>query len=156
MRMISAHFSEEEATFSDTAIRLGIDNTPDAETRARIEDAAQGLESVRDFLGFAIRVSSWFRCLLLNRAIRSKDTSAHTLGWAIDFTCPLFGTPRAVAEALITSGIPFDQIILEGVSLSAPDGAWVHISFDPKSRGEILTMLRSGGTIQYRKGLVRV
>lgn len=144
MTQLSPHFSLEEMTFSQTAARRGIDNTPPEGVRQRLETTAARMEGVRRALGEKpIRVSSGYRSPALNDAIGGSDTSAHTLGWAVDFTCPGFGTPLQVAKALAESGIPFDQLIHE-------HGSWVHISFDPRGRQQLLTIDRKG----VRQGLL--
>jgi zinc D-Ala-D-Ala carboxypeptidase len=73
---VTPHFTLEELIFSNTAVRLDIDNTPDEEALKNLQILAEGLEHVRTKLnGNAIRISSGYRCLPLNRALRSKDTS---------------------------------------------------------------------------------
>lgn len=145
---LTNNFTLEEATFSQAATRLNINNQPDAETLANMEQAAEGMEQVRDLLGHSIHVNSWLRVLRLNRAIGSKDTSDHVKGWAIDFTCPKFGTPLEVCRAIYESGISFSQLIFEGT--------WVHISFNPASihKREVLTAkFDSKGRASYMRGL---
>ena len=142
---LSDHFTLAEATLSQTATRIGIDNTPDEGTIHNMRLASAGMEQVRYFLGHSINVNSWFRCLRLNRAIGSKDSSAHVQGWAIDFTCPAFGTPLEICKEIIASGIEFDQLIYEGT--------WVHISFHPAMRGQVLTAEFNNGITRYKKGL---
>lgn len=143
---LSPHFTLAEAIASNTAIRLSIDNTPSSTVIANMTKSALQLEKVRTLLAAPIVVSSWFRCLLLNRAIGSGDSSAHRQGWAIDFTCQAFGTPKQVADAIIKSGIKFDQLIWEG--------SWVHISFAPTMRGQILTaVFRAGKRTTYLPGI---
>lgn len=131
MTKLSPHFTLEEATFSETATRRGIDNTPTEIVKANMVNAAEQMERVRSLLGCPVTISSWFRCLLLNRAIGSSDTSDHRNGWAIDFIAPKFGTPKEVCKKIAASSIKFDQLIFEGT--------WVHISFGPKMRQQILT-----------------
>lgn len=152
---LSENFTLEEATFSETAIRKGIKNVPDATQLENMRKAAVGMEQVRSILGTPVLVSSWLRVLRLNRAIGSKDTSDHVEGWAIDFRSPKFGTPRLICERLkACSDLRFDQLILEGVSKQDPNGRWVHISFDPKMRGQVLTMhIDSKGKQTYTVGL---
>jgi hypothetical protein len=124
MTPLSAHFSLEEATVSQTAARLGIDNTPPAPIIANMKEAALQMELVRMELNSnAIHVSSWFRCPALNKAVGSKPTSAHITGLAIDFTCPTFGPPERIVTRLLASKLNFDQVIVEY-------DRWVHISFD--------------------------
>jgi len=122
---LSPHFTLQELVRSDTAARLGIDNTPPELVREQLQRTALALEAVRVRLGGApITISSGYRSLALNRALRSKDTSQHVLGQAVDFIAPRFGSPRAVVDALKDSEVPYDQLILEF-------GRWVHISFKP-------------------------
>ena len=151
---LTEHFNLEEFTFSQDADRNGINNTPSEAIIERLKTVASQLEHIRTLLnGLPIHVSSGYRCLALNRSIGSKDTSAHVLGWAVDFSCPAFGTPKEVAKRISESGMKYDQLICEGVSKIKPQGAWVHISFDPKMRNELLTMRTVGGIQSYTKGL---
>ena len=92
---LSPHFTLEELTFSETASRLGIDNTPSDEL---IEHAKQylvpGLERVRVFLDQPIHVNSGYRSVELNAAVPgSSNTSQHTKFEAGDLTCQDYGTP---------------------------------------------------------------
>lgn len=143
---LSTHFTLEEFCFSQTATRLGIKNVPDDKTITNLKAVAKQLEFIRNTLGeLPIRISSGYRCLALNRAIGSGDSSAHVLGWAVDFTCASFGTPTEVAKKILEAGYKFDQLIDEGT--------WVHISFDPKMRGDVLTAKFVAGKAMYTKGL---
>lgn len=132
---LSEHFTLEEAIFSDTAIRLGINNQPSPEQLQNIKIAAQGMETIRKLLGKPIKVNSWLRLPALNQAIGGAAKSSHMDGWAIDFTCPAFGDPYSVAKALKESNIQVDQVIHEY-------GRWVHASFAPEMRGQFLTIFK--------------
>lgn len=150
MVLLSTHFSLEEATISQTADRLGIDNSsPSPEIITNAARIAVKLEKVRIVLGEKpINVSSWIRCLGLNRALRSKDDSQHILGEAVDFISPQFGTPLQICKQLIKERvlIGWDQLILEH--------SWVHISWksipNAVQRGQVLSLLSTGG---YANGL---
>lgn len=131
MSKISDFFTLEELTGSEYAARHGIDNTPSDEVVAKLADTAKEMDKVRRLLGRPIFVSSGYRCLKLNRALNSKDTSQHIKGEAIDFTCPGFGTPQQVFDKVRLSCIEFDQLIVEC-------GRWVHISFSQKNRRQCL------------------
>lgn len=142
----SEHFSLDELTASETALRKGIDNTPPPAVTERLRMLAATLEQVRSLLGNnSIRISSGYRCLELNRAIGSGDLSAHVLGYAVDFTCPKFGTPKEVANKIAESPIKFDQLIYEGT--------WIHLSVDPRNRREVLTAHFGKGKTSYTKGI---
>lgn len=119
---LSKHFSLEELTQSDTAVRLGIDNTPSEEVIDNLKFLSEKLEDVRVLLRSPMLVSSGFRSLSLNRHLGSRDTSSHVKGLAVDFISPSFGNPEAVVKAIVESDIQYDQVILEF-------NRWVHISF---------------------------
>lgn len=141
---LTDHFTLEEMTQSDTATRLGIDNTPTKEALTNLKTLAEGLEHVRTKLnGNSIRVSSGYRSLGLNRTLRSKDTSHHVMGLAADFTCPRFGNVDDVMRTISESGIEFEQLIKEFDS-------WIHISFPPvgtKAKRQLLVIDRNGTRI---------
>lgn len=145
---LSEHFSYEEAIASDTADRYDIDNTPDSAQLEVMLKTAVKMEKVRASLGNkSIHVNSWFRNLQLNRALKSKDSSQHLKGEAVDFICPSFGTPLQICKKLMQDQIliGFDQLILEHT--------WVHISFsilNGKPRGQVVSLLSNGG---YAPGL---
>jgi hypothetical protein len=143
---LSKNFKLNEFTTSQTATRKGIDNTAPAPIIERLRMLANTLEQVRNLLGDnSIRISSGYRCLALNRAIGSGDTSAHVQGYAVDFTCPNFGTPKEVANKIAQSDIKFDQLIYEGT--------WIHLSVDPRNRRDVLTANFKGGKATYTKGI---
>ena len=135
MTNLSEHFTLEEATFSDTAVRQGINNQPSAKQFANMTLAAEGMEKVRALLGKGIHVNSWLRLPELNVAVGGSKVSSHMDGWAIDFTCPAYGTPYDIAKALKESNIQIDQCIYEF-------GRWVHVSFAPEMRGQFLTIFK--------------
>ena len=142
---ISEHFTLEEATHSDTAIKLGISNQPSAVQLENLKHSAQGMEKVRALLGHPIGVSSWLRLPAVNVAVGGSEKSAHMDGFAIDFTCPAVGVPLEVAKKIAASDIKYDQMIHEY-------GRWVHISFDPALRCQKLTIFKPEG--KYKPGLL--
>lgn len=132
---MSAHFTLAEMTVSARAKRQGIDNTPGPDIIPRLKVVAAQMERVRERLGGKpITITSCYRSPALNSATPgAAKASAHSQGWAVDFVCPGFGTPLQVADWLARSAISFDQLIHE-------HGVWVHISFDPRRRGQLLTI----------------
>jgi len=81
---------------------------------------------------------------VLNRAVNGAPNSAHLMGYAADFVCPAAGTPLEIVTKIKSSYIHFDQCIQEGT--------WVHISFDPKARNEVLTAHFGPNGTSYTKG----
>lgn len=141
---LSPHFTLAELSHSNTATRLDIDNTPLAEEIANLEILAEGLEQVRTKLDSRpILISSGFRCLELNRALKSKDTSYHILGLAADFTST-YGNVQEVMRAIADSSIQFDQLLLEF-------GSWIHIAFPKQGEKPRRQMMRIGksGVLLY-------
>lgn len=134
---LTENFTLYEATFSQAASRAGIDNTPSPVVLENIKQAAKGLQLVRDVLGAPVRVSSWYRNSAVNKIVGGAKGSSHTQGWSIDFDCDSVGTPLQICQRIYKANIGFDQLIHEF-------GAWVHISFDPRMRGELLTFDRFG------------
>ena len=120
-----------------------LDNTPPAEVIAILRQTAARMEAVRKALGDrVISISSGYRSPQVNRAVGGARTSAHLSGQAVDFNCYGLGSPREVCRIIAGSDVAFDQLIEEG--------AWVHISFDPRLRRQILTRCVRGG---YALGL---
>jgi len=142
---ITEHFSLEELTQSQTADRLGLDNTPTGEELEHLIQTASLMERVRELLNNkSILVSSGYRSPKVNKAVGGSKGSAHMSGYAVDFICPGFGTPRQICEALSASQLVYDQLIWEF-------GRWVHISFDPRQRRQNLTIDRDGVRLGFRK-----
>lgn len=134
MTQLSAHFSLAELSVSANARRLGLDNTPPPAIQQRLIQVAKQMERVRTRLGdHPITITSAYRSPAVNRSANGAKTSAHLEGWAVDFICPGFGTPLAIAESLGASDLTYDQLIHEF-------GSWVHLSFDPRRRMQQLTI----------------
>jgi hypothetical protein len=141
---LTTHFSLEELVFSSTAERLGIDNTPSAAIRSNLLTLALGLEQIRALLGAPMHIDSGYRCEALNKAVGGVANSAHLSGYAADFVCPDYGSPLMIARAIAGSGIAFDQVIQEGT--------WVHVSFMPPLRHQLLTARFSPAGVTYSEG----
>lgn len=142
---LSDHFTLEELTKSSTASRLSIKNRPNMEAsfnlRALCEDV---LEPIRVHYNIPFSPSSGYRSKELNKAIGGSSDSQHCEGKAVDFEIP--GVDNLdVAVYIISSGIPFDQLILEYYKHDVPNSGWVHISLhypfagEPSNRKEVLT-----------------
>ena len=129
---LTPHFSLAELTVTKTKL----DNTPSKEVIEVLRTTAFYMEKVRELLGnVAITVNSGYRSPDVNRAVGGTSNSSHTYGYAVDFTA--YGhTPLTISNILSKSNLKFDQLIYEKT--------WVHISFDPRMRGNILTLKGKG------------
>lgn len=134
---LSEHFTLAELTASQSAGRLGLDNTPPVAIVDALRKTAQLLEQVRALLGKPIIVSSGYRAPQVNRAVGGAANSAHMLGCAADFACPAFGSPLEVCREIAQSDIAYDQLIHEF-------RAWVHIAWSPQPRRMVLTIDGAG------------
>jgi hypothetical protein len=145
MTQLSAHFTLAEAIVSQTAARMGIDNTPDDAMIGAMRQTAQFLERVRSVLGHPIIVTSWYRCPDLERVVAGIApgrplSGHHPLGAAVDFVCPAYGSPCDVATRLsaMVPVLGIGQLIYEY-------GAWVHISRLPVApSNRVLTIDKRG------------
>jgi len=123
MENISEHISYKEATHSNKAVELGLDNTPNAEQLERMKVVAvMCFEPVRKWYGKAIKINSFFRSLLVNKAVNGSPTSDHMNGCSIDLTA---GSREENLKLFnwMKANLIFDQLIWEN------DGQWIHVSF---------------------------
>lgn len=147
---LTEHFSLDEFLISQTATRLGIDNSPTPEIVERLTRVAQVLEKVRDHFGKPVLVSSGYRSPALNAAVPgSSKTSAHSHGLAADFTVQ--GIPNHDVCAWIgehVEELDVDQIIYEFGATG-----WVHVGLADKPRHQLLSAVRGeGGKTAYVQG----
>ena len=137
---LTEHFTLDEFVQSDTAIRLGIDNTPTPEALENLKRLATMLEQVRGVLGRSITINSGYRCPELNKAVKGQPSSQHQIGCAADIRVSLM-TPDQVVKAIINSDVQYDQLIREFDS-------WVHISVSNDAnttpRGQTLIIDKAG------------
>ncbi len=134
---MTPNFTLTEFTRSEAAVRLALSNEPGAEHLSNLRLTALGMEMVRHIIGKPVRITSGYRAPAVNRAVGGTPTSAHALGYAADFIVAGMGlaeTARALAGRL-----PFDQLIYE-------HNRCVHISFDPRLRGQVLTQRGAAGS----------
>jgi hypothetical protein len=146
--LVTKDFYLSEFIVSDTAARLGIDNTPNASVLATLCNVLiPGMQAVRDLLGAPVHIKSGYRCPALNQAVRGAHNSQHMDGHACDFVAPRYGPPSRIAQFLVAhmDRVKFDQLIQEG--------GWVHISFAPRPRNEVLTAHFRPDGVSYTKGL---
>ena len=142
---LTQHFSLEELVHSDIAVRRGLDNTPDANAMENLRMLAGYLERIRTLLAVPLIIHSGYRSLRVNIAVGGSLNSAHMRGEAADFTAPAYGTPQGVCKKIMTSDIPFDQLIYEGT--------WVHYGINGMMRRRVLTAHFGNGPVTYSQGI---
>ena len=81
------HFTLKELTHSDTAVSLGIDNTPGPMAQNSLTLLVERvLDPIREHWGLPIRVHSGYRCPTLNEEVGGVEDSWHMQGCAADIT----------------------------------------------------------------------
>lgn len=146
---LSKNLTLAEATTSQTATRLGINNRPSPLTIKRMERVAQNIfQKIRDNFGKPVRVSSFYRSPELNRRIGGSTTSQHTTGEAIDLQATSGFTNKEIFDYVRTS-LKFDQLIGEFPDANG-NFEWVHVSLkESGNRNQILIAKRVKGKTIY-------
>lgn len=116
-------FNLKEFTYSETARKLKIDNTPTEEIESRIKELAEVLDGLRDAWGSPIRVNSGFRCSALNKAVGGVKTSSHLTGYAADLY-PVNGDIEKFYDFCIDYFEDYDELLKE----ASGDTSWVHFA----------------------------
>ena len=149
--MISKHISDREGVYSITAIRRGIDNTPNNEQLDNMGLIADNIfEPLRQWVGGPIKINSFFRCPELNKAIGGSHKSQHCKGQAIDIDDTFGRATNAEMYHFIKEHLEFDQMIWEFGDDDNPD--WVHISYvSPEdNRNRCLKAYKDKGKTKYK------
>jgi uncharacterized protein YcbK (DUF882 family) len=150
---LSSNFSLKELTRSQTAIRHGIDNSPDTSQLVCLTALTTAvLQPIREVHG-RVNINSALRVLDLNRKIGSGDSSQHILGMAADLECPSIDNLQLAKW--IEQTLTFDQVILEFYEQGEPTSGWIHVSYNNagENRGRVLTASRIDGKTQYTEGI---
>lgn len=127
------NFSIDELTRSDTALRLGIDNTPDENVKANLKRLILDvLQPLRDELKEPIIVNSGYRSPELNKAVGGAKTSQHLTGEAADIRAiPHPGESQKMANErlfnFISTRIKFGFVNV-GQLLDEKNFSWIHVS----------------------------
>lgn len=151
MERISEHISYKEGTRSITALRLGIDNTPDTYQFTNMQVVAENIfEPLRKWVRGPIKINSFLRVPDLNKAIGGSESSQHCQGRAIDIDDSYGHKTNAEMFEYIKKHLDFDQMIWEFGDDNNPD--WVHVSYvsPDRNRGRCLRAERIDGKTQYR------
>ena len=135
MNQVSKHITLDEAITSATALRNGINNSPDSVTFERMKLVANKcFEPLREWYGKPIKINSFYRSQLLNTKVGGSATSQHCKGEAIDISAGNKVENKKLFD-WICANLDFDQVINEY------DFTWVHISYKSKgNRKQILVV----------------
>ncbi|MGL5714247.1 MAG: D-Ala-D-Ala carboxypeptidase family metallohydrolase [Cetobacterium sp.] len=130
--MTMCNFIYKEVIGSETADRLSIDNSVDRKHMDNVMKALCGIQLVRWVLDSPVKVTSWYRCEELNKAVGGSTTSKHKEGFAIDFIpigCDLHTAYKKIKDE---PQIMFNQLIIY------PSRGFIHIDFSSNNR-QLLT-----------------
>src|SRR5690606_13785286 len=124
---LTKNFSLAELATTTTGLR----NVPTTSELAHLQMLTRNiLQPLRDALGTPVLVNSGFRSAAVNKAVGGAATSQHRLGQAADIRVNGM-TSAQLARRIAEMGLPFDQLIEEF-------GRWVHVSYGPRHRRQIL------------------
>ena len=146
---LSRNFSLLELTKSDTAIRLDIDNNPNADQIEKLKALCENiLQPVRDHFG-RVKVTSGYRSPELCAAIGSSVNSQHAKAEAADFE--VLGVDNAEVADWINMNCTTDQLILEFYTPGEPNSGWVHCSWVAENpRKQLLRAYKEEGKTKYK------
>lgn len=114
------YFTLAELTRSDTAERLGIDNTPSAQATTNLRRLTERtLDRAREQFGHPIYVNSGYRSAALNKVIGGARHSYHMQGRAADLDTHTGDNRRLYG---ILQKLPHTELIWEN------HGQWIHVA----------------------------
>ena len=140
--------SLKELLFSETATRLGIDNTPTDQVLINLQTLIyEVITPIINQFG-DIKITSGYRSSELCKAIGSSVTSQHCLGQAVD--CEVIGVPNKELADWVVSHLSYDQCILEFWKPEETNSGWVHISYNKgNNRKMYLRAYKANGRTVY-------
>ena len=146
---LSENFTLQELIYSDTAVRMGIDNKPNDETVENLKILCENiLEPIRANFKAPVVVSSGYRSEAVCLAVGSSSKSQHIKGQAVDFE--IFGIPNKDVTDWVVQNLDYDQCILEFWNENEPNSGWVHCSFNSVgNRGQFLKAEKVNGKVVY-------
>lgn len=128
--MAKSYFTIQELTYSATAKKHNIDNTPTEEIKKNLEELIEFLNPMREAWGSSILVSSGYRCDEVNEKLGGAKNSGHKYGWTADIL-PANNKKLKFFEFMkeYLSDKDFDELILETNSQGA---TWIHFALKGK------------------------
>ena len=146
---LSRNFSLQELIKSDTAIRLDIDNNPNADQIEKLKSPELcRYPSLRDHFG-RVKVTSGFRSPELCAAIGSSVNSQHAKAEAADFE--VIGVDNAEVADWVKMNCETDQLILEFYTPGEPNSGWIHASYvEFNPRAQYMRAYKENGKTKYK------
>jgi len=147
---LSKNLSLAEMISSESAKRNGIKNEPTAEHLDNMKKLATNVfQPIRDYFNVPIHISSGYRSLALNKAIKGSSSSQHCSGEAMDIDMDGTSITNAKIFNYIKDNLIFDQLIWEFGTDKNPD--WVHVSYESsgKQRKQVLKATKKNGKTAY-------
>ena len=146
---LSKNFTLQELIYSDTAVRMGIDNKPNDETVENLKILCENiLEPIRSHFKAPVVVSSGYRSEAVCLAVGSSSKSQHIKGQAVDFE--IFGIPNKDVTDWVVQNLDYDQCILEFWNDKEPNSGWVHCSYSKdNNRKQYLNAQKLNGRVIY-------
>jgi len=135
-----SYFTIKELSNSQTAKKLGIDNTPTPEIRVKLNTLISALDKIREQYGKPITVTSGYRCPELNRAVGGAlnpdgtPKSQHCKGEAADLIGENKAETKKIFEIAKKLG-NYDQLLFE---TNKGGSVWVHISYKATGNRKII------------------
>lgn len=128
------YFTIKELCNSSTAKKLKINNSPSQEITNNLTRLIEVvLDPIRELYGKPIIVSSGYRCLALNKAVKGAINSFHTKGYAADLQGKSNEETKKIFEIAKRLGI-YNELFYE----SSKNAIWVHIAYDPNSSKKVI------------------
>jgi len=153
MSKISEHLELAEVIRSEQAKRMGVSNMPTPEHIENFKKLAENVfEKIRNNFRVPIHISSGYRSIELNKAIKGSSSSQHCKGEAIDID--MDGSSNGVTNKMIFDyiykSLDFDQLIWEFGTSENPD--WVHVSYKSNGtqRKQVLKAIRGASGTTYQ------
>lgn len=143
---LTKNFREREFVASETAEKKGLRNEMNIEQLICATNLlATILQPLRDYLGKPIKITSGFRGVALNRAVKGSETSEHCTGEAVDFQCE----DMKKAFNWIKNNCEFNQLIWEFGDNKAPQ--WIHVSYKRTGNNKktVLRAVKKNGKTEY-------
>lgn len=133
MHNLTEHFTLEELTYSYTAKKYNINNTPSKMQISELTRLCKDiLEPIRQKTGKPLIISSGFRCKALNERIGGAKNSDHMYACAADIKCK--GMTVKDLFDIIVDMIKNNEIEVRQL-IDEYNYSWVHVSQNHKHNG---------------------